>query len=218
MAEPFLLILFKVIWLNLIENIAYDSTKQDWQALKVAIDEIKNNKQVSQDLALALEKSCYYSDKIIAEKCREELIKNSTFTQYRGAKIYKPPENDMSIRKLEHKINFLEKQLKQFGKKLFAKKSFLNPKDLEGLSKEISQSSYEASEAAKKNAWNQLWEELEKDCDVNIYKAALRTEEKGLSKSMFKNFLIEIEPNEQLNRIFKARTYRILHSIRDKVY
>ena len=70
----------------------------------------------------------------------------------------------------------------------------------------------------RKNAWNQLWEELEKDCDVNIYKAALRTEEKGLSKSMFKNFLIEIEPNEQLNRIFKARTYRILHSIRDKVY
>ena len=217
MAEPFLLILFKVIWQDLIENIAYDSTKQDWQALQFVIDEIKNSKQVSQDLALALEKSCYSSDKIIAEKCREELIKNSTYTQYRGAKIYKPPENDIGIRKLENKINFLEKELKLFSKKLFAKKSFLTPNSLESLLKEISQSSYEASEAAKKNAWNQLWEELEKDCDVNIYKAILRSEEKGLRKSMFKNFLIEIEPNEQLNRIFKARTYLILHSIREKV-
>ncbi|WP_414621861.1 hypothetical protein [Calothrix sp. CCY 0018] len=38
MAEPFLLILFKVIWLDLIENIAYDSTKENWQALQVACD------------------------------------------------------------------------------------------------------------------------------------------------------------------------------------
>ncbi|MGB3756798.1 MAG: hypothetical protein WBA07_10530, partial [Rivularia sp. (in: cyanobacteria)] len=85
MAEPFLLILFKVIWQDLVENVAYDSTKQSWQVLQVIIDEIKNNKQVSQDLAVALEKCCYSSDKIIAEKCREKLIQNSTYTQYRGA-------------------------------------------------------------------------------------------------------------------------------------
>ena len=215
MAEPFLLILFKVIWQDLVENVAYDSTKQSWQVLQVIIDEIKNTKQVSQDLAVALEKCCYSSDKIIAEKCREKLIQNSTYTQYRGAKIYKPLENDLGIRKLENKINFLEKQLKQFGKKLFAKKSSFDSSNLEELVKELSQSSYEASEAAKINAQNQLLEELEKDCDVTIYKAALRDQKNGLRKLFFQSFLIEIEPNEQLNRIFNARTYLILNKIRE---
>ena len=217
MAEPFLLILFKVIWQDLVENVAYDSTKQSWQVLQVIIDEIKKSEQVSQDLAVALEKCCYSSDKIIAEKCREKLIQNSTYTQYRGAKIYKPLENDLGIRKLENKINFLEKQLKQFGKKLFAKKSSFNPSNLEELVKELSQSSYEASEAAKINAQNQLLEELEKDCDVTIYKAALRDQKNGLRKLFFQSFLIEIEPNEQLNRIFNAKTYLILNKIREKV-
>ncbi|MGB3642681.1 MAG: hypothetical protein WBA39_34620 [Rivularia sp. (in: cyanobacteria)] len=215
MAEPFLLILFKVIWQDLVENVAYDSTKQSWQVLQVIIDEIKNNKQVSQDLAVALEKRCYSSDKIIAEKCREKLIQNSTYTQYRGAKIYKPLENDLGIRKLENKINFLEKQLKQFGKKLFAKKSSFDSSNLEELVKELSQSSYEASEAAKINAQNQLLEELEKDCDVTIYKAALRDQKNGLRQLFFQSFIIEIEPNQELNRIFNARTYLILNKIRE---
>ena len=112
MAEPFLLILFKVIWLDLIDNIAYDSTKQNWQALQVAIEAIKTNQQVNQDLAAALEKSFYSSDKTIAIKCREESIKNSTYTQYRGAKIYKPAGNDTAIKNLESKIKSWEKQLK----------------------------------------------------------------------------------------------------------
>ncbi len=217
MAETFLLILFKVIWQDLVENIAYDSTKQSWQVLQVIIDEIKNNKQVAQDLAVALEKCCYSSDKIIAEKCREELIQNSTYTQYRGAKNYNPLENDTGIKKLENKIKFLEKQLKQFGKKLFAKKSSFNPSNLEELVKELSQSNYEASEPAKISAQNKLLEELEKDCDVTIYKAALRDQQNGLRKLFFHSFLIEIEPNEKLNRIFSARTYLILNKIREKV-
>ncbi|WP_414621860.1 hypothetical protein [Calothrix sp. CCY 0018] len=66
-----------------------------------AIEAIKNNQQVNQDLAAALEKSFYSSDKTIAIKCREELIKNSTYTQYRGAKSYKPAENDTAIKNLE---------------------------------------------------------------------------------------------------------------------
>jgi hypothetical protein len=217
MAEPLLLILFKVIWQDLIEDVAYDSTKQNWQALQVVVDEIKNNKQVSQDLAVALEKSFYFSDKTIAEKCLEELIKNSTYTQYRGAKIYKPQENDTGIRRLEKKIKFLETELKQFDKKLFGKKSFLNSSELEELVKELSQSNYESSKKAEKEAESQLFAEVEKDCDVNIYKAALRDEKNGLLKSMFNSFLKAIEPNEQLNRIFQARTYLILNKIREKV-
>lgn len=217
MTKSFLFILFKVIWQDLVEDVAYDSTKQTWQALQVIIHEIKNNKQVNQDLAVALEKSFYSSDKTIAEKCLEELINNSTYTQYRGAKIYKPPENDTAIRSLEKKIKFLEKELKQFGKKLFAKKYFLNPTELEELFKQLSQLNYESSEKTKKDAENQLLQEAEKDCNVNIYKTILRDEENGLRKLMFKNFLIEIEPNEQLNRIFNAKTYLILNKIREKV-
>ncbi len=217
MTESFLITLFKVIWQDLTEDAAYDSTKQNWQALQVVIDEIKNSKQVSQDLAVALEKCYYSSDKTIVETCREELIKSSTFVQYRGAKIYKPPENDTGIRKLENKSKLIDKQLKQVGKKLFTKKYFINPSDLEELVKELSQLSYEASEAKKKDAWNQLLQEVEKDCEVNLYQTRIRDKKNGLRKLIFDNFLIEIEPNEKLNRIFSARTYLILRNIREKV-
>ena len=216
MAEPFLFLLFKIIWQDLVENVAYDSTKQDWQALQVVIDEIKNNKQVSEDLALALYKCFYFSDKNIAQKCREELIKSSTFTQYRGAKIYKPSENDTAIRKLENKINVLEKQLKQIEKKKLAK-SVLTSDKLEELLKQISQTNYESSQEAKKIIQNQLFEEAETDCDLKIYKTALRDKQNGLRKQIFNSFLVEIEPNQQLNRIFNARTYLILNKIREKV-
>ena len=217
MTESFLITLFKVIWQDLTEDAAYDSTKQNWQALQVVIDEIKNSKQVSQDLAVALEKCYHSSDKTIVETCREELIKSSTFVQYRGAKIYKPPENDTGIRKLENKNKLIDKQLKQVGKKLFTKKYFINPSDLEELVKELSQLSYEASEAKKKDAWNQLLQEAEKDCEVNLYQTRIRDKKNGLRKLIFDNFLIEIEPNEKLNRIFSARTYLILRNIREKV-
>ncbi|MBV6625595.1 MAG: hypothetical protein KI793_22155 [Rivularia sp. (in: Bacteria)] len=217
MSETIVFTLFQVIWQDLEDNVAYDSTKQNWQALQVVIDEIKGNKQVGEDLAVALKKSFYSSDKIIAEKCRDELIKNSTYTQYRGAKIYKPTENDTGIRKLENKIKFLEKQLKQFDKKLFAKKSFINPSDLEKLVKELSQSGCEVSEQVKQNAKNQLLQEAEKDCCVNIYKSAITDGKNGLRKLMFNSFLIGIEANEQLNRIFNAKTYLILNKIREQV-
>lgn len=216
MAEPFSFILFKVIWQDWLKNVAYDSTKQTWQALQVVVDEINKNKQISQDLALAMEKCFYSSDKTIAEKCREELIKNSTFTQYRGAKIYNPPENDTAIRSLEKKIKFLEKQLKQIDKKKSPNKSVLNPAQFEELLKQLSQSNYQSSREAK-YIDERFLQEAETDCNVNIYKVTLRDKENGLRKLMFNRFLIEIEPNEQLNRIFHARTYLIVNRIREKV-
>ncbi|MCJ8283042.1 MAG: hypothetical protein MJK14_25375 [Rivularia sp. ALOHA_DT_140] len=217
MAEPLLFILFKVVWQDLVENAVYDSTKQNWQVLQVVIDEIKNNKQVNQDLAVALEKCFYSSDKSIAEKCRDELIKNSTYTQYRGAKIYKPSENDRGIRKLEDKIKFLEKQLNQFDKKLFARKSSLELKYLEELLKKLSLSNFETAEELKKTARNQLLEELEKECDVGLYQNKVRDKANGLCKLMFSRFLIEVEPNEKLNSMFNARTHIIVNQIREKV-
>ncbi len=216
MTESFLLILFKVIWNDIIEDVYYDSTKRNWQTLQVAIDEIKSNKQASKDLAAALERCFYSSDKIIAEECRDELIKNSTYTQYRGAKIYKPIENDTAIRSLDKKIKLWDKEFKQVGKKLFVKKPILNPSDLEEFLKQLSQSDYESSEAAKKNAKIQLLEEVEKDCDASIYKAAIRDKKHGLTKRLLHSFFIDIEPNEELNRIFNAKTYIILNKMRDK--
>lgn len=205
MAEFFLLVVFKVIWQDLVKDVGYDSRKHNWQSLGVVVDEIKKNKQVNQDLAVALKKCFYSSKNTIAQKCREELIQKSTFTQYRGAKIYKPPQNDKDIRILENKIKFIEKQLKKIQGSVFS------PEQIGELLKQLSQSSPESQDNI-----NQLFEEAEKDCDVNIYKIAIRNEQNGLRKKIFDSFLTEIEPNQQLNRIFNARTYLILERVRNK--
>lgn len=211
MAELVLSVVFKVIWQDLVQDVGYDSRKHNWQSLGVIIDEIKKNKQVNQDLAVVLKKCFYSSKNTIVQKCQEELIKKSTFTQYRGAKIYKPPQNDRDIRILENKIKFIKKQLKKIeGKKLFDRSVFTT-EQLEELLKQLSQSSQESQDNI-----NQLFEEAEKDCDVNIYKTAIRNKENGLRKQIFNSFLVEVEPNEQLNRIFNARTYLILDRVRNK--
>ncbi|MGF1674640.1 MAG: hypothetical protein ACFCUV_13280 [Rivularia sp. (in: cyanobacteria)] len=215
MTEDFLFVLLKVIWQDLIRDVAYDSTKQNWQVLQAVIDENKHNKQVNQSLIIALNKCFYSSSKIIAEKCREELIKKSTFIQYRGAKIYSPPQNDTDIRNLEGKIKFLEKQLKQTSKKHSNNQSFIIFNQLEELLKQLSQSDYQPYHEDK-NINDKLFAEVEKDCNVDIYKTALRDDKNGLLKEIFNGFLIEVEPNEQLNRIFNARTYLILKQIRNK--
>ncbi|NJM20748.1 MAG: hypothetical protein HC836_18450 [Richelia sp. RM2_1_2] len=215
MNEDFLFVLLKVIWQDLIEDVAYDSTKQNWQVLQTVIDENKHNKQVNQSLIIALNKCFYSSSKIIAERCREELIKKSTFIQYRGAKIYSPPQNDTDIRNLEQKIKFLEKQLKQTGKKHSNNQSFLILNQVEELVKQSSQSEYKYY-PEEKDIDDKLFAEVEKDCDVDIYKTALRDDENGLRKQIFNGFLIEVESLEQLNRIFNARTYLILKQIRNK--
>lgn len=217
MIDSLAFILFKVVWQDLIEDAVYDSTRQNWQALQVIIDAVRNNKQVSQDLAVALEKCFYSSDKKIADKCREELIKNSAYTQYRGAKIYKPAENDIAIRKLENKIKLSDKYLKDFDKKIFAKKSFINLSDLEELVKQLSQSGYENSVRVKEDAKKHLLEVAEKDCDVNVYKTAIRDKENGLRKLIFKGFLQSIEHHDDLNRMFNAKTYLMLNQIREIV-
>ncbi|MBE9215514.1 hypothetical protein IQ247_23090 [Plectonema cf. radiosum LEGE 06105] len=215
MTEDFLFILLKVIWQDLIQDVAYDSTIQNWQVLQVVIDENKHNKQVNQSLIIALNKCFYSSNKSIAEKCREKLIKKSTFIQYRGAKIYSPPQNDTDIRNLEEKIKFLEKQLKQIGKKHSNNQSLIIFNQVEELVKQSSQSEYKYY-PEEKDIDDKLFAEAEKDCDVEFYKTALRDDKNGLRKQLFNSFLIEVESLEQLNRIFNARTYLILKQIRNK--
>lgn len=212
MAESFLVVLFKVIWQHLVQDVGYYSKQQNWQAIQVVIDEIKKSKQVNQDLTVALEK-CFYSSIItIVQQCREELIKNSTFTQYRGAKIYKPADNDKDIRSLENKIKFIEKQLKKIQRPKFFNQSFFSSTQIEEIQKQLS----EYYQESQTDIDYKLFEEAEKDCDVNIYKAKLREEENRLQTKIFNTFLREIEPHEELNRIFKARTHLILSQVRNQ--
>jgi len=215
MNEDFLFILLKIIWQDLIQDVAYDSIIQNWQVLQAVIDENKQNKQVNQSLIIALNKCFYSSNKSIAEKCREELIKKSTFIQYRGAKIYSPAQNDTHIRNLEEKIKFLDKQLKQIGKKHSSNQSLIIFNQVEQLVKQSSQSEHQYY-PEEKDIDDKLFAEAEKDCDVEFYKTAVRDNQNGLRKQMFNSFLIEVEPNEQLNRIFNARTYLILKQIRNQ--
>ncbi len=217
MAEPFIFVLFKLVWQDLLEDIAYDSMKKSWQTLQILIDQNKQHKQVSQDLIVALEKCFNLSLKTIAEKCRDDLIKNSTFTQYRGAKIYKPIENDTDIKNLENKINLLEKQLKQLNTNRLDNSSVIKPDQLHELLIQLSQPNYQHSPEVKQDINNQLFKQAEKDCHVNIFKATIRDQKNGLHKQIFYNFLIVIEPNEQLNRIFNAGTYLILNHVQKKI-
>ncbi|MEO1186403.1 MAG: hypothetical protein AAFX46_17735 [Cyanobacteria bacterium J06636_27] len=215
MVEPPLFLLFKVIWQDLMRDITYDSTKQNWSSLQIVLDESKNNHQVSFDLTVALEKSFYSSKKIIAEKCREQLIKNSTYTQYRGAKIYSPPENDTDIKTLEKEIKLLEKQLKKIDNKKRKNETVINLNQIEEFIKQLSESNSQSFQKDN-HIDNQLFEAANKHCDVDVYQSALRNEKNGLRRLIFNSFLIEIEPKEHLNQIFNARTYLILHQIRNK--
>ena len=81
---------------------------------------------------------------------------------------------------------------------------------------QLSQSNYESSEQAKKYTEEQLFEILEQDCNVNIYITAIRDKKNGLRTKILNSFLREIEPNQQLNRIFKARTHLILSQVRNQ--
>lgn len=208
MTEPFLLILFKVVWQNLEKNIAYSSMKKSWQLLQFIIEESNNNEEFNQDLAMALEKCFYLSKKNIAEKCREELIKNSKVTQYRGAKIYKPPENDRDIINLENQIKLWDKQLKKINKNSLEIQSVISTNKMEELLKQLSKTNYDYDDEKKDvNIDNKLFQEAEKDCNVKIYKNALRDKENGLNKNIFDRFIAEIERNTQLNRIFDVKAY-----------
>ncbi|AFY52758.1 hypothetical protein Riv7116_0149 [Rivularia sp. PCC 7116] len=215
MAQGLLFVLFKAVWQDMMSDIAYDSTKQNWQAFQLVFDESKKSQQLGLDLTVALERCFYSSKKVIAEKCREHLIKNSTFIQYRGAKIYSPPEHDRDIKILDSNIKLLEKQLKKIGKKNHNHQSIIKMNLVEDYLKQISHSNNQSFQQDK-HVGEKLFEEANKDCDVNILKSALRDEKYGFRKLMLKNFLIEIEPNEELNSIFNARTYLILHQVRNK--
>ncbi|WP_157780766.1 hypothetical protein [Calothrix sp. NIES-3974] len=172
------------------------------QAINTLIEESQKNQQLSQDLVINLEKCFYAVRKGIAEKCRYELIQRSTFVQYRGSKVYKPPENDRDIKYLEVYIKELDKKLKQ----LHLKKS---EKNIQEILTQISLSSHQSVEETKLYL-EQLYLKAEKDCPVSIYKAALRDKENGLQQQIFKSMLLELEENEKLNQIFDIQTYLTL--------
>lgn len=214
MTERFLFMLFKVIWQDLMQDITFDSTKQNWQTLQAIFIKNKNNQQLRLDLTIALKKSFYSSKKMIAEKCRENLIKESTFIQYRGAKIYNPPKNDIDIKTLEKEIKLLETQLKQINKRNRNDRSLIDFNQIEEFLRQLSQS-IDQKFKNDKHIGYELFAFCD-NCDVGIYQSALRNEKNGLRKLMFNSFLIEIEPKEELNRIFNARTYLILNQMRNK--
>lgn len=200
--ESFLCIVFQVFWQELLDDRIYSSMPKSGQALHTFIEESQSNQQLIQDLTLTLEKCFYTVRKNIAEKCRYELIKRSTFVQYRGSKVYKPPENDRDIKHLEVYIKELEKKLKQ----LHQKKSEKNVQDI------LTQISLFSNQSPEKTEQylEQLCVEAEKDCPVSIYKAALRDKENGLQQQICKSMLLELEENEKLNQIFDIQTYLTL--------
>lgn len=75
--------------------------------------------------------------------------------------------------------------------------------------KQISLSSHQSIEEIRQYL-EQLCLEVEKDCPVGIYRAALRDKENGLHQQIFKSILLEIEENEKLNQIFDIQTYLTL--------
>lgn len=108
--EPFLFIVFQFFWHELLGDRIYSSMQKSGQVIHTLIEESQKNQQLSQDLVMTLEKCFYAVRKNIAEKCRHELIQRSTFVQYRGSKVYKPPENNRDIKNLEIYIKGLEKK------------------------------------------------------------------------------------------------------------
>ncbi|MEM7553778.1 MAG: hypothetical protein AAF378_06700 [Cyanobacteria bacterium P01_A01_bin.84] len=203
-------LLFGVIWHNLVEGIIYEGWQKGWTAL---IAESKNNQKIPQYLNLALNKSFLEAQKNIAEKCREELVKNSTSTHYRGSITYHPPENDRDILNLENKIKILKKQLKQINKKISSDIT-LSLDKLEYLL-ELYNSNHQSSEEAKKYQ-DQIFQEVQKDCEVNSFKTALKNNQDGLCKKIYNYFLKEIEHNTQLNNIFNIYLLRTIDQIIDK--
>lgn len=213
MAEPFSYVLFEVIWQGLVEGIAYEIFEEGWEGF---INESKKNKQVNIDLTVALEKCFYLSQKTIAQRCLQELKKKSTWTQYRGVKTYNPPENDVDIKKLEKKIESLEKQLKQVDNQKPDNQSVISTNKVQKLLTQLSLSNSQSSQETKEDI-DKIFEEAEKDCNVSIYKNELRNEENGLVKSIFNSFVREIEHNERLNRIFSAQKLSNIDSTTTKI-
>ena len=192
-----------MIWQVLAGHIGDEAMEKICQDM---IKNIKTNQKVSQDLIFVLYKSFYEAQNIIASKCREELIKQSIMTLYRGVITYKPPENDYDIKNLENKIQSLNLQLKEIHKIKLNNQPTIAFNKIEELLTQLSKLDYQSSQTTKKYL-DKLIEEAEKDCNVNFYKTTLREKEKGLGKAFYDIFLVEIEDEDELNSIFDANLF-----------
>ena len=204
--------LLPVIWQVLASHIGNGVTEKICQDI---IKYIKTNQQVSQDLIFAIYKSFYGAQNTIASKCREELIKKSIMTLYRGVIDYQPPENDSDIKYLEHKIQSLNFHLKEIHKIKLNNRQAVTFNQIEELLTQLSSLNYQSFQKTEEYL-GKLIKEVEKDCDVNIYKTTLRDRENGLRKALYEIFLTEIEDNDGLKNIFDANslTFKYINTIR----
>ncbi len=190
--------LLEVIWQVLARSIGYEDMINVCQNL---ITDTRIDGRLSQNLIFLFNKSFYEAQKKIASRCREEIIKQSIMTLYRGVITYQPPQNDYEIKNIENKIQSLTIQLKniekirQNGRQKFAHN--IIEELLTQLFKLNDRSSLKTQEYIDK-----LIEEAEKDCNAKFYKNTLRDKEFGLRKELYDIFFTEIEENQELNNIF----------------
>ncbi|MEM7726854.1 MAG: hypothetical protein AAF208_10850 [Cyanobacteria bacterium P01_A01_bin.45] len=137
------------------------------------------------DLDFALEKSFLEAQKLIAEQCKEQLIKVSTIaTLYRGIPTYSPPGNNIDIQNLESKIESLNMQLQKLHNMKFKNEiniTFDRLEDLLELYRSNNYLGYQGEENIEK-----VFQEAEKGCDVNKYKIMLRDDSYGLFSEVYK--------------------------------
>ena len=205
--------LLKWIWQVLASNIGNETMEKICQYIN---NDIETNQKVSQDLIFVLYKSFYEAQNIILSKCREELIKKSIMTLYRGVITYQPPDNDYDIKNIENKIEFLALQVKEIRQIKPYNRKTLTLNEIEEVFTQLSTLLNYQSFQKTQECLDKLIQEAEKDCDVNIYKTTLRDKEKGLSKVLYDIFLAEIEDNYGLNSIFDAHllTFKSVNNVR----
>jgi AAA-like domain len=182
------------------------------------IFQIKTNKQLSHSLTLALIKSFFQAQKIIAEKCLKELKANSSQTTYRVNIIYKPQQNHTDIWHLENKLEFIKQQLGQV-EEMSNKIPTINLNEIEQLLVSKSTSTNQAPQILIDKL---LPVALEK-CPVITYENQLKEENSGLFEVMYECFLQEIVYfDERLYRIFttlsQAKTGTDVRIIREELF
>ncbi len=190
----------EVIWQVLARKIGYEVMIKICQNI---IKDTDKNDKFSQYLTFLFYKSFYESQNKIASECREELIKKSIMTLYRGVITYQPAENDYDIKNLENKIQSLSFQLKDINKIKQKNQQIFALNTIEEVLTELSQLN-DLSLRKTQEYLDLLIEKAEKDCSVNIYKEALRDKSKGLGKVLYETFFVEVENNDELSSMFSA--------------
>lgn len=192
--------LLEIIWQVLARNIDYEGMNRICQGLMKIPEE---NQIFSQYLIFLLYKSFYQAQNNIASKCREELIKKSIMTLYRGVITYQPAENDYDIKNLENKLKSLNIQLKDIDKIKLNNQKIFALNTIEEILKQSSQLN-DISFRKTQEYLDKLIEEAQSNCSASIYTSALRGKKDGLIQILHDIFFTEIEDNERLNSIFGA--------------